>query len=257
MIHISVLGYFFVFPLIFLAGAIDSIAGGGGLISLPTYLFVGLPPHLALGTNKFSSFFGTVFSTIRYFRSKMIDIRIALTTAFAALIGSWLGTKTVLMINPDFLNYILIFLIPIITVINLLNKNVGMHDLSSELSINRKYVLVSIAGIVIGFYDGFFGPGTGAFLILFYTILLKYNFIVANGNSKVVNLASNFAAVVTFAVSGSIFYKLAIPAALCGILGNIIGSRLVVLRGNKLIKKIFIIVLFLLMIKVIWNVISK
>lgn len=257
MIHISTIEYILVFPLIFIAGAIDSIAGGGGLISLPTYLFVGLPPHLALGTNKFSSFWGTLFSAIRYFRSNMIDVRIAITTAFAALLGSWLGTKTVLMINPDFLNYILIFLIPIITIINLLNKNVGMHNLSSHLSMNSKYILGCLAGLVIGFYDGFFGPGTGAFLILFYTILLRYNYIVANGNSKVVNLASNFAAVVTFAVSGSIYYKLAIPAALCGIIGNIIGSRLVILRGNKLIKQIFLLVLFLLMVKVVWNVISK
>jgi uncharacterized protein len=255
MIHLGTADYLVVLVMIFLAGLIDSIAGGGGLISLPTYLFVGLPPHLALGTNKFSSCWGTLFSTGNYLLNKMIDLPVALTTAAAALLGSWLGTRTVLLINPNFLNYILIFLIPVIALITILNQNLGKLNRSEGISVRRKYGLCLVAGLVVGFYDGFFGPGTGTFLILFFTFLLKYDYIIANGNTKIVNLASNLAAVITFAASGSILYKLAIPAACCGILGNLAGSKLVILRGNNLIRRIFLLALVLLMARIVWNVI--
>jgi uncharacterized protein len=257
MIQINFIDFGIVLIVIFLAGAMDSIAGGGGLISLPAYLFAGLPPHLALGTNKFSSCWGTLFATQRYFRRNMIDVRIALVSATAALLGSWVGTKTVLLIKPYFLNYILIVLIPIITILTLINRNVGKTNDSASVSLHLKYILGFLAGLIIGFYDGFFGPGTGTFLILFFTVILKYDYITANGNTKVVNLASNVAAVLTFAFAGSIYYSLAIPAAVFGILGNWVGSRLVIKRGNKIIRQIFMLALLLLMIKVVWNVFGK
>jgi len=254
---ISPFDYITVMVMIFLAGLMDSIAGGGGLISLPTYLAVGLPPHQALGTNKFSSFWGTLVATIRYFRNNIIDIPVAVVTALLALIGSWGGARTVLFIKPDFLNSILLILIPGIAVINLLRKNIGSNNKTETVKTSRKYYLCILAGLVIGFYDGFFGPGTGAFLIIFYTFFLKYDFITANANTKVVNLSSNLAAVVTFAFSGSIYFRLAIPAAVFGILGNLVGSELVILRGNRLVKTVFLIVLFLLMIRIVWNVIKN
>ncbi|MBM4399290.1 MAG: TSUP family transporter [Candidatus Cloacimonetes bacterium] len=247
--------YLVILPMIFLAGVLDSIAGGGGLISLPTYLLAGLPPHYALGTNKFSSAWGTLFATHNYWRNKMIDTRIALTSACGALLGSWLGTRTVLMIKPDFLNYLLVVLIPIIAVITLLNQNIGNVNTSFSVKLSSKYFLGLCAGLVIGFYDGFFGPGTGTFLILIFAVLLKYDFVIANGNTKVVNLSSNIAALLTFLIAGRVYFPIAIPAAIVGIMGNLIGSRFVVLRGNKLIKPIFIIALSLLMGKVIYNIV--
>jgi len=256
MIEITIVEYVIVFVMIFLAGLMDAIAGGGGLISLPTYLLAGLPPHLALGTNKFSSCWGTLFATRNYLHNNMIDVKVALITATAALLGSWLGTKTVLLINPDFLNYILIVLIPLIALITLFNRSMGASNLSAGVTHSRKIGLGIPAGLLIGFYDGFFGPGTGTFLILFYTMTLKYDFITANGNTKVANLASNLAAVFTFAFSNNIYYKLAIPAAFFGVSGNLLGSHLVILRGNKLIKKIFFGVLLLLMGRIIWNLIK-
>jgi len=256
MIHLSFTDCAILFPLIFLAGMIDSIAGGGGLISLPAYLFAGLPPHFALGTNKFSSCWGTLFATHNYWRNKMIDLRLALLSAMGALVGSWAGTRTVLLIKPDFLNYILVVLIPIIAIITVFNRNIGQKNLSGTFSFSRKYGLGLLAGLVIGFYDGFFGPGTGTFLILFYTVMLHYDYVIANGNTKVVNLASNIAALATFAAAGKVLYQVAIPAALFGILGNILGSKLVVLRGSKLIKPVFVLALALLMIRVIWNLLK-
>ncbi|MDD2424234.1 MAG: TSUP family transporter [Candidatus Cloacimonetes bacterium] len=253
-ISLSIIDYAIILPFIFLAGFIDAIAGGGGLISLPAYWSAGIPPHMALGTNKFSSCSGTIFSTARFFHAKMIDVPVALIGAVMALAGSWLGASTALRISGEFLNYLLIILIPLITVVVLLRKNLGFSDTAHLLKLGFRLSLGALAGLIIGFYDGFFGPGTGTFLILIYSVLLHYDFVRANGNSKVVNLASNMAAVVTFAVHGQILYPIAIPAAVCGIAGNLLGSKMVVLRGNKIIRKVFILALILLLIRVLYNV---
>jgi uncharacterized protein len=254
LISLSPLDYAIVLPFIFLAGFIDAIAGGGGLISLPAYWSVGIPPHIALGTNKFSSFSGTIFSTVRYFRAGMIDVPVALLSAALALIGSWLGASTALIVSAKFLNYLLIILIPLITVLTLFSKNLGFSDRAHLLKLGYRLLLGGIAGLLIGFYDGFFGPGTGTFLILIYSALLHYQFTRANGNTKVVNLASNVAALITFAVAGKIYFPIAIPGAICGIAGNLVGSKMVVLRGNKLIKQVFILALILLLGRVFYNV---
>lgn len=251
---LTTLDYLILLPLIFLAGFIDAIAGGGGLISLPAYFSIGIPPHIALGTNKFSSFSGTVFSTARYFRAKMMDVPVALTSAALALIGSWLGAHTALRLSADVLNYLLIVLIPLIAVFTLFKKDIGFEDKAKTIKKGFRYALAAIAGLTIGFYDGFFGPGTGTFLIIIYSTLLKYDFIRANANTKVVNLASNTAALITFAFAGKIYYAAAVPAAIFGIAGNLTGSKLVVLRGNKFIRQIFIIALVLLLMRVAWDV---
>lgn len=256
-ISLSPLDYAIVLPFVFLAGLIDAIAGGGGLISLPAYWSIGLPPHMALGTNKFSSCFGTIFSTMNYLRAKMIDLPVALASASFALLGSWLGASAALKVSAQVLNYLLVILIPIITVFSLSNRRMGFDNRAHLLKLGYRILLGCIAGLVIGFYDGFFGPGTGTFLILIYATLMHYDFVKANGNTKVVNLASNVAALITFAVSGSVYLKLAIPGALCGILGNIIGSKLVILKGNKLIQRVFILALLLLLARIVYNLITR
>ena len=244
-------GLLIILPGIFLAVLIVSIVCGGGLILLPAYLAAGLPPHFALGNNKFSSANGTIFTTIRFFRNNLIDTKVALFSAVFALIGSFLGTKTVLYLSPNFLNLLLIIALPVIAVILIMNKKLGKVNNSHTISLKKKLITAVIAGLGIGFYDGFFGPGTGSFLILIYTSVLSYDFVVANANAKVVNLASNLAAVVTFIASGKVNYEIAIPAAICGILGNLTGSHLVIKKGNNFIKPVFIFVVILLLIKVV------
>ncbi len=240
-----------VLAFIFLAGFIDSIAGGGGLISLPAYWAAGLPPHQALATNKFSSVWGTAVSTTNYFHANMIEVPVALVSAVYALLGSWLGTMSVLLVSSAFLNYFLIVLIPSIAVLTLIRKRFGQTNRSGSIDIVTRVCIGSYAGFAIGFYDGFFGPGTGTFLIIIYAGLLHYDLRMANGNTKVVNLASNLAAVITFANASKIYYPLAIPAAACGIAGNLLGSRLVVRKGNNLIRRIFFLVLILLFARVL------
>jgi uncharacterized membrane protein YfcA len=242
-----------VLPVIFLAGMVDSIAGGGGLLSVPAYMAAGLPPHYVLGTNKFSSSFGTFFATWRYHQHGLIDTRVALLSAFFALGGSFLGARAVLLITPDFLRYLLVILIPVIAVFTLFNRSLGQHNNSRLQSRERKYSLAAAAALLIGFYDGFFGPGTGTFLILFYTLLLKYDFVTANANTKVVNLASNIAAVLTFIANGKVVYAIGIPAAAAGIAGNLLGAKLVIKRGGSIIRPIFILALFLLLAKILFD----
>ena len=248
--------YLIVLPAVFLAGLVDSIAGGGGLLSVPAYMAAGLPPHYVLGNNKFSSSFGTLFATLRYHQHGMIDVRVALLSAFFALIGSFLGSSVVLLLRPDFLRILLIVLIPVIAVLTLTNRSLGQENNSHHQSKLRKYSLAAPAALLLGFYDGFFGPGMGMFLILFFTLALKYDFVTANANTKVVNLASNIAAVVTFIVHGKVIFAIGIPAACAGIAGNLLGAKLVIKRGSTIIRPIFLFTLVLLFAKILYDMLS-
>ncbi len=249
--------YAIVLPAVFFAGFVDAIAGGGGLISIPAYLAAGLPPHFVLGNNKFSSSFGTLFAALRYHREKLIDLPVALVSASFALAGSYGGSRAVLLVDPGFLRYVLLALIPAITVFTLLNQDLGRHDRSGTVAHGTKYPLAAAAAAAIGFYDGFFGPGTGSFLILFYTLALKYDFVTANANTKVVNLASNVAAVAAFMAAGKVAYAIGVPAAACGVAGNLLGARLAVRRGARAIRPVFLGVLALLFAKVVYDLVMS
>jgi uncharacterized membrane protein YfcA len=242
-----------ILPFVFLAGLVDSIAGGGGLLSLPAYLAAGLPPHTALGNNKFSSCFGTLFAALRYWRGNLMDVPVALMGAGAALIGSYAGTRVVLLIQPGFLNWLLVVLIPVITVFTLLKPDLGREARHEEISATRRRLLGGLAGLVIGFYDGFFGPGTGSFLIFFYTLALRYDLVTANANTKAVNLASNVAALAGFLLGGKVIFAIGIPAAAAGIAGNLLGAHLVLQNGARLIRPIFLLGLTALFVKILVN----
>ena len=248
--------YAIVLPAVFFAGFVDSIAGGGGLLSVPAYLAAGLPPHFVLGNNKFSSSFGTLFATLRYHQERLIDLPVALTSAGFALVGSYIGSRTVMSVDPSFLRYVLIVLVPAITVFTFAKGDLGRHDRSGSVGSKRKFLLAALAAAAIGFYDGFFGPGTGSFLIFFYTIALKYDLVKANANTKVVNLASNIAALAAFLLHGKVLFAIGILAALAGIAGNLLGARLVLAKGARLIRPIFLLGLTLLFLKILYNLIA-
>lgn len=238
-------------PLIFAAGFVDSIAGGGGLISLPAYLLAGLPIHFAYGTNKFSSTFGTFFSTLRYLRNGQVYIASAVVSAAAALLGSHYGAKAALALDEKYLRYCLIILLPLIGAFVITHRKFGETDTAKELAKTKVIALSFIAGLGIGAYDGFFGPGTGTFLILVYTGVIGFNLITASGNAKVVNLASNIAALITFIIGGKVNFLIGIPAALFGIMGNWLGSGLAIKNGAKVIRPVFMGVLVLLFATII------
>ena len=243
-----------IFPLVFLAGIIDAIAGGGGIISLPAYIFAGIPIHIAYGTNKFASCIGTSISSIKFFISGNIKIKSALLSAVGALIGSWFGAQIVLLLNEKYLNYCLIIILPIVSIFLLFNRNFGIKN-KKEISNKKLYILSFILGLFLGAYDGFFGPGTGTFLVICFTGILGFNLITASGNAKIVNLASNFSALIAYILGGKVMFSIGIPAAVCAIAGNYLGAHLAIKNGDKIIKPIIFIAIGLLFIKVIFNLI--
>jgi uncharacterized protein len=237
-------------PLVFLAGFVDSIAGGGGLISLPAYIFAGLPVKLAYGTNKFAMSLGTFISATRFIRSGKVAWKSAGMAAISALAGSYLGARAALALEEKYLKYCLLVLLPAIAVFMLTRKNFGEKDTWDQLPLKKMAGLSVVVGFTIGAYDGFFGPGTGSFLILAFTGLLGFSLTIASGNAKVVNLASNIAALVAFIGGGKVAFLIGIPAALCAILGNWLGSGLAIRSGAKIIKPVFIGVIVLLFLKI-------
>lgn len=238
-------------PLVFLAGLMDAIAGGGGLISLPAYIIAGLPPHYALGTNKLSSAVGTSVSTVRYCRKKYVDWGTAIPSIVLALIGSTIGANVALIVNEKVMKYMLIFILPLIAIYVLRGKTMKEDKKEKEIPRKKIYLIVCFASLLLGTYDGFYGPGTGSFLILIYTGLAKMDIRIAAGNTKLVNLSSNIAALVTFLISGKVIFLLGITASIFSIAGHYIGAGLVIKNGMKVIRPIILIVLALLFIKII------
>lgn len=238
-------------PLVFLAGFIDSIAGGGGIVSLPAYLFAGLPVHLAYGTNKFGSSFGTLIAAGKYAKNGCVEFRSAGCSVAGALIGAWFGAKLAVSLDEKYLKYSLLIILPIVAIFLLFNRNFGVERPERKLHGAKLYAVAGAIGLVIGVYDGFFGPGTGTFLTLAFTGLMGFSLINASGNARVVNLASNLAALTAYIISGKVVYAVGIPAALCGICGNYLGARLAIKKGAKFIRPIILVSVGLLFVHMI------
>lgn len=242
-------------PLVFLGGLIDAVAGGGGLITLPAYLLAGLPAHLASGTNKCGNAFGTFLSTGRFLKRGDVHLPSAAAGAVGALVGAWAGSRLNLIMPEQILYYIMLAIVPVMAIFLVLKRDFGQEDRSHELGRLQLMAMALSIGLVIGGYDGFFGPGAGTFLILAFTGLCRFDLITASGNTKLANSASNLASLVTFALAGKVLWSVGIPAALCGIAGNYIGSGLALKGGAKVIRPMFFVVLGLLLARLIYGLI--
>ena len=243
-------------PLVFLGGVIDAVAGGGGLITLPAYLLAGLPAHLASGTNKCGNAFGTFLSTGRFLKQGDVHLPSAVSGAVGALVGAWIGTRLNLIVPEQILYYIMLAVVPVMAVFLVLKRDFGQEDRSHELGRLQLMAMALGIGLVIGGYDGFFGPGAGTFLILAFTGLCRFDLLTASGNTKVANSASNLASLVTFALAGKVMWSVGLPAALCGIAGNYIGSSLALKGGAKVIRPMFFVVLGLLLARLVYGLIA-
>lgn len=241
-------------PLVFLGGLVDAVAGGGGLITLPAYLLAGLPPHLASGTNKCGNAFGTFLSTARFIRRGNIHVPSAMAGAVGALIGAWIGSKLNLVVPDQYLYYIMLAVVPVTAVFLLFRRDFGTENQSQTHSKEILLLLSLCIGLFIGGYDGFFGPGAGTFLMLAFTGLCRFDLLTASGNTKVANSASNAASLLSFALERQVLWPVGVPAAVCGILGNYVGSSLALHRGGKIIRPMFFVVLALLLIRLAWEI---
>ena len=249
--RMSASSFLIVCPMLFLAGFVDSIAGGGGLISLPAYLLAGLPVHMAIGTNKFSSAFGTTLSTVRFIRQKLVIARFAIPSVFFGFSGSAIGAKLSLLVSETVLKSLLLVVLPI-AAFCVLNRRIFRPNESDNIKYDFKtFFVVMLSAFLVGIYDGLYGPGTGTFLIIAFSVFAKFSIKRANAHTKVINLSTNIAALVVFLLNGQVLIPLGIAAAVSNMLGNYAGSGLVMTKGVKIVKPLIIFVLTLLLVKII------
>ena len=247
----TILQFIIVCPMVFLAGFVDAIAGGGGLISLPAYLIAGVPTLMALGTNKMSSMMGTAIATGRFAKNGYIQFKKVVWFIVAALIGSSIGSNLTLLVSDKILQYMMIVILPIVAFYVMRNKKMGDDSLAGTLPERKSFLIALASALIIGIYDGFYGPGTGTFLLLVLTGAARYTMKEAAGTTKAINLSSNVAAFVTFVIHGKIIYTLGLAAAICSILGNYIGSGLVMGNGQKIVRPLILVVLAILFVKIL------
>ena len=241
--------FLIVCPLTFLAGFIDAIAGGGGLISLPAFLIAGLPPHFAIGTNKMSSTMGTALTTFRFAKSGFINWKLAGVCAIVALFSSSFGARLVLMVDEKIISYVLLIILPLTAYYVFKSK-----DLSPKGAPRGRfemYIIALLSTVAIGIYDGFYGPGTGTFLLLLLTGVAHMKLTEANGLTKAINLSTNVAALAVLLFYGKVFIVLGVVAGLFNMLGNYLGARSFVSGGSKVVRPLIIFVLAIFMVKLI------
>ncbi len=233
-----------------LAGGIDSIVGGGGLILVPA-LFAVYPsaaPATLFGTNKSASVWGTTIATLQYARRVQLRWPVLLPAAGAALVGSFVGAWTVTQVNPDFLRRLLPFILLAVLLYTLAKKDLGSTHAPRHTH-GRETALACAIGGVIGWYDGFFGPGTGSFFIFLFVRLLGYDFLNASASAKLLNVATNLAAIALFALKGHVWWKVGLVMAVANVVGSLIGTRLALKHGAGFVRGVFIVVVSALILK--------
>jgi uncharacterized protein len=233
-----------------LAGLVDAIVGGGGLILLPALFatFPGTHPATLFGTNKSASIWGTALATAAYSRRVHMRWAALLPAAGAGFAGSFAGAWAVTLIDPGFLRQLLPFVLAAVLVYTLVKKELGRTHAPRFAGQHEVGVACGI-GIVIGFYDGFFGPGTGSFLVFLFVRLLGYDFLNASASAKLLNTATNLAALILFTLKGHVWWHFAVAMALANIAGSLIGTRLALKHGTGFVRGVFIVVVTALIVK--------
>ena len=234
---------------VFAAGFVDAIGGGGGIISVPVYLLAGLPTHFALGTNKLSSCTGTSVSALRYLKNGYVNWKLALPSAVLAMAGSFLGNRIQLKVDERILKYVLVVVLPLAAWALLRQKSLPERE--GQMPAARRMAIVWTASFLIGMYDGFYGPGTGTFLLLVYCGLAKMDVRTASGNVKLVNFSSNIAALISALLAGKVLIWIGLIAAAFSIAGHYVGSGLAIRNGSRIVRPVILTVLLLLLVKVV------
>ncbi len=242
--------FLIVCPLVFLAGFVDAVAGGGGVISLPAYLLAGLPPKLAMGTNKLANGCGTATSVLKYARSGKIAWDCALPAALGCLLGATGGSSLAIHLSDHVLKIIILAALPIAAIILVLVRHKTDGD-EKQLPRAKTILYSFLIGLVLGVYDGLIGPGTGTFLTIAFSVILGIGLLKSSGCARTANLASNVASLVVFLINGDVLFSVGIPAICCSMLGNWLGARYAIHGGSKRIRLVMFFVLGLLFLKTI------
>ena len=241
--------------LVFLAGYVDAIAGGGGLVSLPAYMIAGLPTHAAIATNKLSSSMGTAVATFHYAKSGFINLRLALPSIAFAFLGSFCGSNLLLLVDDSFLRIFLLIVLPLTAIYVMKSKSFDAAGLES-FTVKKTTVLCMVIAFAVGVYDGFYGPGTGTFLMLLLTGVAHLRLDSAAGVTKAINLTTNVAALAVFLLNGQVLILLGLLAGAFNMVGNYLGSHSFTKNGGAVARPITITVLLIFFVKVIWDFVA-
>ena len=250
---ISVITFLIVCPLTFLGGFVDAVAGGGGLISLPAYMIAGLPVHNAIATNKLSSGMGTTVATYRLARLGYIPWRKAALCIVMAIIGSSTGAKLALMVDAELFKKLMLVIIPATAIYVMRNNN--MDEPKEPLGDRQTVIRASLVALLIGVYDGFYGPGTGTFLILLLSGFAHISLKASNGIAKSINLTTNLSSLAVYLMNGKVIILLGLAGGLFGIAGNYIGVTFFKNKGAKAVRPLMIVVLVIFFIRILTEVI--
>lgn len=246
---ISIQTFLTVSPLFFFSGLVDAIAGGGGLISLPAYIFMGLPIHSSIGTNKLGAAMGTALSTYRYVKKGYVPFKPGLFCLVFGLMGSAIGARIALMISDYIFKIVMLFIVPI-TAFYLITKG-DLNTSRTQLSEKKQILLCIPIAFFLGIYDGFYGPGMGTFLMIALTGLVHLDIRNANGICKIINMSTNLAALSVYLISGKVWIILGFCAGLLQILGNYFGARYFESGKTKFIKPLMLTVLTIFFVKLL------
>jgi len=230
----------------FIGGLVDSIAGGGGLITLPALLWAGLPPHMALGTNRFGSSFGSFTATVRYARGGVVNLHEQWFGILCTAVGAASGALVVQSISTGFLKYLIPFLLAFVFIYMLIRPGFGEVTTRQRMKSGLFHL---IFGLTLGFYDGFFGPGTGSFWTIAILFFLGLDLLSATGKTKVMNFASNIASLIVFIIGGQVVFQIGLVMGVGQVVGATIGSGLVMKKGVGFIKPVFMTMVFAVMAK--------
>ncbi|GEK29977.1 UPF0721 transmembrane protein [Kurthia zopfii] len=231
----------------FVAAFIDSVVGGGGLIGLPALLYLGLSPAASIATNKLAGMVGSLTSTITFYRSGKLDIRAGLKYFPLTFFGGLIGAFAVHIMDPEMLKPLMLIMLALVLVYTVFKKDWGSIEVKKDHTPQKMFLFIVVI-FLIGFYDGFLGPGTGSFLI-FAFLTMGHDFLKAAGNAKLMNFGSNLAALIMFAFLGQINYAYGIPMAFAQIFGAIVGSRFAIRKGSGYVRGLFIFVTVVLLAK--------
>jgi len=232
------------------AGFIDAVVGGGGLIQFPAYmiLFPNSSIPTAFGTNKIAGLSGTSIAAVQYAKRVTFNWNLLIITAFTSFVFSFIGAKLVSRIDVTILKPFIFFMLIAIAIYTFKKKDFGSYS-TKLLSDKKKYIFGFLLGVFIGFYDGFLGPGTGSFLVLGFVLLLGFEFLEASAYAKVINCITNISALYVFLSQGNYILEIAIIMAISNISGSIIGTRMAILKGNQFIRKLFLVVVVIMIFR--------
>ena len=227
----------------FAAGFIDAIVGGGGLVQTPAGLVLLplLPVSTVIGTLKIPAFSGTFLATIQYLQKVKIRWKIVLVMVVLAFVSAMLGSYCLTKVNNYFMKPLLLVILILVAIYTFTKKNFGIHT-EKDHSENQHLIYSIGTSVILGFYDGFIGPGAGSFLVLAFITLLGFDFLKASAHAKMINLATNLGSILFFAGSGRIIFSIAIPMAVCNAIGGTLGARLAIVKGNKFIRVFFLVI---------------